>query len=223
MRLITGDKRLETLIRERGFERHFNFWKDYRKDCVSFDDKETVLMAGEKPVGFYFLLSGRMRIYSLDEGGNVRQIALAGPEEGVIGTSLSGGRLPVLGDVEFLRKSASPNHVEAVGTAVFLRVEYDFPRMEEDLSLYKFLAHSMEWKMSSASDDISAARKPLRERFAAYLSAASDHGVYRGGYQEAARCLGCSYRQLMRVVSEMYREGILVKEGKVLRYNGENQ
>lgn len=223
MRLIRETAALSEMALRLGISGCFTFWEDYRREYIAFSGGETVLRAGEMPAGFFFLLSGRMRIYSLSESGALRQIALAdsGRE-----TPAQGGNsgMAVLGDVEFMRREPAPNHVESIGDTVFLRVTYDFEKMEEDLLLYKFLAHSMEWKMSSASSNVYAARKPLRARFSDYLQAATDGGVFRGSYLEAAQCLGCSYRQLMRVVSEMYRTGELVKQkGAILFFPKEKE
>lgn len=212
MRLIRETAALSEMTLRLGISGCFTFWEDYRREYIAFSGGETVLRAGEMPAGFFFLLSGRMRIYSLSESGALRQIALADSEREVPARGGSRYGTAVLGDVEFMRREPAPNHVESVGDTVFLRVAYDFEKMEGDLLLYKFLAHSMEWKMSSASSDVYAARKPLRTRFSDYLRAATDGGVFRGSYLEAAQCLGCSYRQLMRVVSEMYRTGELAKQ-----------
>lgn len=186
---------------------HFSHWADYRKQYLYFSAGEEVLSAGVETPGFYFLLEGQIRIYTMNREGKACLLTLA---------DASGETL--LGDVEYLEQRPSPNHVEAAKDCIFLRIMYDRPQMETDLALYKFIAGILVRKMSVSSE--SASRRmlyPLPQRFADYLLAASTDGVFAGLYGDAASILGCSYRQLMRVVRTFYADGLLVREGNVTR------
>ena len=90
--------------------------------------------------------------------------------------------------------------------------------METDIALYRYLAMVLLGKMEQASENAThMVFQPLVRRLACYLLDASNDGVFTGRYTDAANYLGCSYRQLMRLISQFYREGILIRENGHIR------
>ena len=157
--------------------------------------------------GFYFLLQGSIRVYTLGTDGRVRLLTLCQQEDEVL-----------LGDVEYLTDSPSPNHAEAAGESILLLVPFDRVLMETDIALYRYLAMVLLGKMEQASENAThMVFQPLVRRLACYLLDASNDGVFIGRYTDAANYLGCSYRQLMRLISQFYREGILIRENGHIR------
>ena len=203
MRIIAETKRLRELAEEHHIPAHFSQWEHYSRQYLSFSAGEEILSAGEETPGFYFLLEGRMRIYSLGRDGKVFLLVLADAGDGNL-----------LGDVEYLSQCPSPNHVEAATDCTFLRVKYDRPLMEKDLELYKYLAGMLMQKMNAASEGNKRQMLSLSQRFADYLLAASNDGIFSGSYGDAASVLGCSYRQLMRITRQFYADGLISREGK---------
>ena len=101
---------------------------------------------------------------------------------------------------------------------MLLKVFYDRERMEGDIALYHFFAEMLLLKMEMSSEEANRrALYSLPQRFAGYLLDMADGDKFTGSYTEAAGYLGCSYRQLMRVVSSFYKDGILSREGKAAR------
>lgn len=186
---------------------HFSHWERYTVQYLQFSAGEEILSSGQETKGFYFLLEGQMRVYTLNREGKVCLLTLADASHETL-----------LGDVEYLEQRPSPNNVEAAKDCTFLQVVYDRQLMETDLALYKFIAGILVRKMSVSSENASRRMLyPLPQRFADYLLAASTNGVFAGSYGDAASILGCSYRQLMRVVSKFYADGLIVREGSVTR------
>ena len=203
MRIITETPRLQKLAAEQHIQEKFSFWESYSRQYLRFSAGEEILSAGEETPGFYFLLEGQMRIYSLGRDGKVFLLVLADAGDGSL-----------LGDVEYLSQCPSPNHVEAAKDCTFLRVRYDRPLMEKDLALYKYLAGMLMQKMNAASEGNKRQMLSLSQRFADYLLAASNDGIFSGSYGDAASVLGCSYRQLMRITRQFYADGLISREGK---------
>ena len=207
MRILRESPALARKAEAAGIPEKFAFWEGYRRRYLFFSAGEQILSAEEPVEGFYFLLSGRMRIYNLTPDGKLVTLSLCRPEDPGL-----------LGDTEYLSGEKAPSHVEAVEDAVLLEVRFDRERMEEDIALYRFLARMQLYKMQQVSRDaIRQAMFTLPQRFAGYLLAASDGGRFTGSYGDAAGYLGCSYRQLMRVTAALYKEGVLRREGNVTR------
>lgn len=207
MRLISETPQLLEKVQSFRIPQHFSYWGKYTAEYLQFSAGEEVLSSGQETKGFYFLLEGQMRIYTLNRDGKVCLLTLT-----------DASKETLLGDVEYVEGRPSPNHVEAAKDCTFLRVRYDRPLMETDLALYKFITSMLVHKMSAASENFS--RKmlyPLPQRFADYLLAVSTDGIFTGSYGDAASVLGCSYRQLMRVVSKFYAGGLLMRDRGIIR------
>jgi CRP-like cAMP-binding protein len=199
MRLIPETAALRARVEAFRIPQHFSHWARYTVQYLTFAAGEEILAANEPVEGFYFLLTGQMRIYALNPDGKVCLLTLA-----------SAGEQALLGDIEYLENCPSPNQVEAVSACTLLRVRYDRPLMATDLQLYRFLAGMLVRKMSAASEGTKRRTLyPLPQRFADFLLTASTDGVYTGSYGDAAAILGVSYRQLMRVVRRFYDDGLI--------------
>lgn len=202
MRIIPETRHLRTVVEEKGIPGHFTQWEDYSRRYLRFQAGEQILTAGKETPGFYFLLQGSIRVYALGADGRVRLLTLCREDDEVL-----------LGDVEYLTGSYSPNHVEAVEESVLLLVPYDRERMETDIALYKYISVMLLKKMEQASENAThMIFQPLPRRLAGYLLTTSDNGIFTGRYTDAANYLGCSYRQLMRLISQFYRDGVLLRE-----------
>ncbi len=207
MRIIPETRQLRARVEQKGIPGYFTHWEQYTRRYLRFQAGEQILTAGKEMSGFYFLLQGSVRVYALDADGRVRLLTLCREDKEVL-----------LGDVEYLTGSCSPNHVEAVEESVLLLVPFDRERMETDIALYRYISFTLLRKMEQASEHvIHMVFQPLSVRLADYLLTTSDNGVFTGRYTDAANYLGCSYRQLMRLVSQFYREGVLVREGGHIR------
>ena len=207
MRIIPETRQLRARVEHKGIPGYFTHWEQYTRRYLRFQAGEQILTAGMEISGFYFLLQGSIRVYSLGTDGRVRLLTLCQEDDDVL-----------LGDVEYLTGSTSPNHVEAAGESVLLLVQFDRMLMETDIAMYRHLAVALLGKMEQASENAThMVFQPLPVRLADYLLTTSDNGIFTGRYTDAANYLGCSYRQLMRLISQFYREGVLVREGGHIR------
>ena len=207
MRIIPETPALARKVEAAGILARFTHWASYRRQYLAFRAGEQIVTAGDTVDGFYLLLAGRIRVYTLNPEGKLLTLIVC-----------RAGEPTLLGDVEYLTGQTSPNHVEAVEDAVLLKVFYDRERMERDIALYHFLVRMLLLKMEMSS--VESSRRmlyALPQRFAGYLLDMADGDRFTGSYTEAAGYLGCSYRQLMRIVSSFYRDGLLCREGKSTR------
>lgn len=147
MRIIPETPALVRKAEAAGIPARFTHWASYRRQYISFQAGEQIMTAGDTVDGFYLLLTGRIRVYTLNPAGKLLTLVVC-----------RAGEPALMGDVEYLTGQTSPNHVEAVEDAVLLKVLYDRERMEGDIALYHFFAEMLLLKMEMSSEEANRRR-----------------------------------------------------------------
>ena len=107
MRIIPETPALARKAEAAGIPARFTHWASYRRQYLSFQAGEQIMTAGDTVDGFYLLLTGRIRVYTLNPAGKLLTLVVC-----------RAGEPALMGDVEYLTGQTSPNHVEAVEDAV---------------------------------------------------------------------------------------------------------
>lgn len=167
---------------------------------AEFDKKEEIIHQISPSRNLLFLFDGSVRISSIHADGSYYPVAV-----------LTGSE--VLGDLEFFLPGVHEYTVEALTPVKFavLPLHGIRKKLQKDPDILTFLARSLALKMESSSMDHSEPAD-LREKLLYYLNEKWDGKLKGTG--RCADALHCSRRQLQRVLSELVRDGILIKTGK---------
>lgn len=184
--------------------------KIMQKETFALFNKITVeancclLRQGEQLNELYLLLKGRVKAYSTTANGV---------------THLSGVSYPVtvLGEVEFLNRLPINNDVYTLERCELLAVSvyqyYD--DLINDLYFVRFLAQQISLKLYKDNyNAVISINYPVENRIAAYFIACHDQGMIKENFVRVATLIGCSYRQLQRVLNCLCQKGYIYKTGR---------
>lgn len=166
-----------------------------------------VCESSAKLQSLYFLVSGKLKIYTLLDNGKSLLLRFNKP-------------LSVVGDLEFLSQLVVKCNVETQRDSFLIGIPFSVLYREayHDPTFLRFLITNLSYKLYSASNSASLNQLyPLENRLAGYLLSVSvnDDETSRTAelkaqkLTEIAMLLGTSYRHLSRVITKFRRNGIL--------------
>lgn len=181
-------------------------YKD-KLQLFSFTEGEDLFVPGEKLDRLYFLVEGKIKIYTLTPEGQSLINRFKKP-------------LAVIGDVEYVKESAVLNSVEAVSPGEMIGFPYAALKEleKEHPSILRFLLEMVAHKFYTESHFTSMHMLyPVDVRLAGYLLSISSAGEGTAFHQEMrtsslselAEWIGTSYRHLNRVLKKMEADGII--------------
>ena len=201
---------------ERGFS------KNLFVDLVECQPGEMILRQGEELSFLYFLMRGKVKIYSTSIEGKRLIVAFNRPVQ-------------LFGDIEFLQQSTILNTVEALGTVHLLRFSIaEAKRLQVETPFNEYLLHIISRKFYTKSDVLSFhLLNEASTRFASYLMSISHDEagqfvtavVKKNDLAEIAEFIGITTRHQNRIIQkfreetilERTDEGILIKSPLLLK------
>ncbi|BBH23555.1 catabolite gene activator protein [Paenibacillus baekrokdamisoli] len=183
-----------------------------------YGNQETICTMGDTLDGLYVLVTGKLKIYTVQPNGKSILLRFTRPPS-------------LIGDVEWMGQYPVKNIVEAVGQSSLLLIKWD-RMLEEEMNnpaFLRFIIENLSRKMYTLSN-ASAMNLlyPVENRFASYLMSLlpqeTDAGqveeIRTSSLMETADMLGTSYRHLNRVIKSLIQEGVLQREkGRLLICN----
>lgn len=163
-----------------------------------------LLQQGEQLNELYLLLKGRVKAYSTTANGVTHLSAVSYP-------------VTLLGEVEFLNRLPINNDVYTLDRCELLvvSVHQHYDQLVNDLYFIRFLAHQVSLKLYNANYNTAISiNYPVENRVAAYFISCHDHGMIKENFVRVATLIGCSYRQLQRVLNRFCHEGYICKSGR---------
>ena len=159
---------------------------------------------------FLIVVEGNIVIYSLLEDGSSRH--LFNSEHGIL-----------LGDIEYSGNSGQTLFIEAQEHVLALSIPFAQNRemLDQDPVFLKTLIRSLSDKLSISStlDGISGT---LQEKVLVYMRQIKpDHRII--SINHTLQILHCSRRQLQRVLADLSRQGIIIKQGRGQYVLSQNQ
>ncbi|WP_028784349.1 Crp/Fnr family transcriptional regulator [Thalassobacillus devorans] len=172
-----------------------------------FNKGDVLFSAGEKLEQLYILVEGKIKIFTLTPEGKSLINRFKRP-------------LELIGDVEYIRRNAVFNSVEAVSDGVMLTVSFnDVAKLEKDhLPFTRFLLETLARKFYTEAHTTSLNMLyPVEVRLASYLLSISSvsegtafhQEMHTSNLMELAEWLGTSYRHLNRVLKKMASDNII--------------
>ena len=159
---------------------------------------------------FLIVVEGNVVIYSLLEDGSIRH--LFNSEHGIL-----------LGDIEYSGNTGKTLFIEAQEHVLVLSIPFAQNRemLDQDPVFLKTLIRSLSDKLSISStlDGISGT---LQEKVLVYMRQIKpDHRII--SINHTLQILHCSRRQLQRVLADLSRQGIIIKQGRGQYVLSQNQ
>lgn len=181
-------------------------YKD-KLQLFSFTEGEDLFVPGEKLDRLYFLVEGKIKIYTLTPEGQSLINRFKKP-------------LAVIGDVEYVKQSAVLNSVEAVSSGEMIGFPYTALKdlEKEHPAILRFLLEMVAHKFYTESHFTSMHMLyPVEVRLAGYLLSISSVGEGTAFHQEMrtsnlselAEWIGTSYRHLNRVLRKMEADEVI--------------
>ena len=157
-----------------------------------FEPEEALCTEGEVPEYIFFLMSGKVKVYTTSAEGNTLLINFTSP-------------LGVIGEIECLNELENLNTVSAVTPVEAVGFHKRWLRLyREELPFLQFMLHLVTEKFYNKSVSLSFnLLYPVEVRLASYLLSVTtldDAKVSTANLKDMANLIGTSYRHLNRVI-----------------------
>lgn len=163
----------------------------------------------EKLNYFYFLVEGKVKIYTLLSNGKSLLLQFYRP-------------LTVIGDLEFNKTEFASSNIQAIEDSLFIGIPMEKLReiASNDTKFLMYIINTLSTKLiiSSSSSSINLLY-PVENRLASYLLATTVNDnmdnmdrIYPQKLTEIADLLGTSYRHLVRTINKLCQQKIIKKE-----------
>lgn len=173
----------------------------------SFDQGELICSQGDSPQYLYFLVKGKLKIYTTSVEGRTLILSFKKPVE-------------VIGDIEYVRGTDILNTVEAVSSVHMIGVHHQWlKKYGKDFSpLLQFLLEIITEKFYIKSNSLSFnLMHPVEVRLASYLLSVSfdesdsllEDQLSTTTLKDAANLIGTSYRHMNRVIQQFCKDGLV--------------
>ena len=190
---------------------HTDFPHSFTYDLVECQPGESILRQGEELNYLYFLMQGKVKIYSTSIDGKRLIVAFNRP-------------IQLFGDIEFLQQSTILNTVEALGVVHLLRFSItEAKRLQTETSFNDYLLNLISRKFYTKSHVLSFhLLNEASTRFASYLMSIShnEHGQFERSFvkkkdlTEMAEFIGITTRHQNRIIQKFVEETILERTNK---------
>ncbi|OBZ13230.1 Crp/Fnr family transcriptional regulator [Bacillus sp. FJAT-26390] len=212
MKEIMDTKRINQYLSQFGLENILPEALRQHLGLYRFGSDETLCQQGEEPQFIYFIVQGKVKVFTTSTEGKTLLINFTTP-------------LGVIGEIECLRGMENLNTVTAVSSVEAIGVHKRWLRQfEGEASFLKLLldvvTHKFYLKSISLSYNL---LYPVEIRVASYLLSVSTEdvkGAYSGisiaSLKDTANLIGTSYRHLNRVLQGFGQSGLVVRSNGTL-------
>lgn len=200
MKRIKNEKKINALLEQHHIRDYFEN-SNLPFELYVFEKGEFLNNELDPVRYFTFVVSGSIRIIHIKDSGAMVEIA-------------SGNTFTMLGDFEFGSGELSPYLVEVLDTAQCIVLPLDQCRntLENDPVFLRHLLKSLADKINAMTADI-AEQRSTREKIIHYFQyACRDHILH--GVEKASHTIGCSKRQLLRILKDLCDEGSVIRISK---------
>jgi CRP/FNR family putative post-exponential-phase nitrogen-starvation transcriptional regulator len=211
MKRINSKCELDSYIKKYKIDDFFGLDMYKYMELHSFDKGTHIVKTNEAMDYFYFLVLGKVKIYTVLKNGKSLLFRLHKP-------------LVIIGDVEFIDYDTANSNIEAITECMCIGISMNNIRKYavNDPVFLKCMCTSLGKKFISSSIASSInILYPLENRLSSYLLAVApensqnsnlDVGITTDKFTEMADLLGTSYRHLIRTINKLCHEKIIKKE-----------
>lgn len=211
MKRIYDQVRLDNYIENYKIEDFFGVDMKKYMELHTFDSGSHLVKTNDKIDFFYFLVEGKVKVYTVLKNGKSLLFRLYKP-------------LIIIGDVEFIDCNTANSNIEAISDCLCIGISMSNIRKYavNDPTFLKCMCTSLGKKFISSSIASSInILYPLQNRLSSYLLAIApennhnfniDGGIITNNFTEMADLLGTSYRHLIRTINKLCLQKIIRKE-----------
>ncbi|QHW29789.1 cyclic nucleotide-binding domain-containing protein [Paenibacillus rhizovicinus] len=197
MKEIAAADRLEGYLVQYALEEIFPSALRQHLVLYRFEPDEALCTQGEEPQHIFYLVQGKVKIYTTSAEGNTLLLNFTSP-------------LGVLGEIECLSELNNLNTVTAVTAVEAIGVHKRWLRLyREEVPFLQFMLQMISEKFYSKSVALSFnLLYPVEIRLASYLLSVTSPGeakVSTANLKDMANLIGTSYRHLNRVILNFCR------------------
>ena len=159
-------------------------------EIIELKKDEYLLHQGEKLNYIYILLKGKVKVSHINANGNIMLCGFNSPHS-------------IIGDLEFITKAHIINDViayeDCICAAISLSKYHEI--LMNDVFFMKTIARNLASKLSKSTQNHSISLNyPVENRLAAYFVVSHKNSIVQDNFVVVAELIGCSYRQLQRVL-----------------------
>ncbi|AOT69350.1 cyclic nucleotide-binding domain-containing protein [Geosporobacter ferrireducens] len=210
MRKIYNPKLLESYIEKYNLKDICSIEVLKAMELFSYERGEQICTVGEPLDCMFFLVKGKMKVYTTMENAKSLLLRFYNP-------------LSIVGDMEFLSSYKVRCNVESLKESLVIGIKFEtlMQYAYDDPKFLRFLNKNIVHKLYTISNMTSMnLLYPVENRFASYLLSVNvdeQDSLYRGEIKtskltEVATLLGTSYRHLNRTVQDFIAKGIIIRE-----------
>ncbi|MBU5483194.1 cyclic nucleotide-binding domain-containing protein [Clostridium sp. MSJ-11] len=209
MKILEDKNQLEHYIKKYEMDNLFQIDIKEHMQLISFDEGENILRKGERIEYFYFLVEGKIKVYTIVENGRVLLFHFYEP-------------LNIIGDAEFFEDDITRCNIQAITETICIAIPLSIikDKTYNDINFIRFLCKKLSEKFLNYTIFSSVnILYPLENRLASYILAMSleikdsyETIIYIDKLTEIADLLGASYRHLLRTIKKLVDKNIIKKE-----------
>ncbi len=170
-------------------------------EFVSFSKGQYLLRQGQRLDYLYILVKGKLKVSHTTANGSTVLNCFAYP-------------IYILGEVEFLNDRDVINDIYAIDDIYCLSTSIELYKNElfNDPIFIRYLAQTMSCKLYNTNHNSSISMNyPVENRLASYLIACQNDMMIEDNFVLVAEMIGCSYRQLQRVLNNFCQKQYISK------------
>lgn len=202
MNVITDKEKLEMYIRKYKLYEIIPEVALKEMKLCSIEKGEYIFREGDEVTFFYLLVEGKCKVTKFL--GNGKEYLLCFYDT-----------FSVLGEFELIDKTLAINNVKAIDKIYCLAIPVALTReyLINSISFMKFLCSYLCKKIVRTNHDNSINLNcTVQQKVASYILCTQKNNYFKDNHTHLAEYLGCSHRQLLRVLRKFCKEGLLKKE-----------
>lgn len=170
-------------------------------ELCQFHKGDYLLYQGQQLDYLYILVEGKLKTSHTTANGLTVLNCFAYP-------------ISVLGEVEFLNQRDVINNIYALQTSYCLRLSIELYQdiLFNDPVFMRYLAQTISCKLYDSNQNSSISMNyPVENRLASYLISCENDMIIEDNFASVAEMIGCSYRQLQRVLNDFCKKNYIKK------------
>lgn len=210
MKEVLNFELMRQLVREHGLDQVLDETLIAESRLLEAEKGEIICEKGERPERLYFLVEGKLKIFTTLPNGKSLLLRFSTP-------------LALVGDLELVNGKEANNIVQSVNRSLLLAISYRVIQntYAENPKFLHFMLSQVTHKLYTFSNLSSLNMLyPVESRFASYMLSTADQDtaaseeIQTSKLTELADLLGTSYRHLNRVIQDLCRRDIIRKVGR---------